>query len=633
MSEHHIILQEYNDIADDLKRELEICKTEQNGIRSELQTLQIESKNSSDGMRDYISRIHLEECGNVDMHDKVVTNLKERIAVLQMEKDSAVQLWQVSMKAVDALEQELRARPMDDRNVKFYEDQLNDVRQSYSEAIKALESKLHQAKEHFAKQQSLWMTSKETMETLQREKREAAERFEELQRNVQQKDRDSQQAIHSLTEELYTAKAEVQRTNHLKSDLEKRLSESRKVASNIAAKNEETKCKMAEALDLIESAVRERDTVLQREAQIAEERTRLEARLASIVEEHATKMQNEIARLKDAHEHSVKKYLLEMKELKSELREKVTLLDRSQRESRLAEEELERVRRDSEDLLEKSAARIVNYEQALKHADSKLEATDEAYRKQRDSEMQQLREKIVRLERQLAASSERLKQIQQQGSTDLARDRIRLADERAKDAIERYVNVENQLTRATGDKESLVTELKSLQSAFDREIRKRDCERHALESKIRELETNLQRASAITETKSSADVNPVQIPLQHHADTIKKHTLDIRFENADHNWQLLLAEQLSKQQEQFDNKMKEMTQHVTIHQNLSKKFRDEAISLTARFKVKSKELHRKINSLKKEKDDLQKALLTSRQQFARYKTDTVHRFVLENLDN
>jgi len=38
----------------------------------------------------------------------------------------------------------------------------------------------------------------------------------------------------------------------------------------------------------------------------------------------------------------------------------------------------------------------------------------------------------------------------------------------------------------------------------------------------------------------------------------------------DHNWQLLLAEQLSKQREQFDKKIKQMTQHVETHQNLSK---------------------------------------------------------------
>lgn len=39
----------------------------------------------------------------------------------------------------------------------------------------------------------------------------------------------------------------------------------------------------------------------------------------------------------------------------------------------------------------------------------------------------------------------------------------------------------------------------------------------------------------------------------------------------DHNWQSLLAEQLNKQQEHFDKKLKEMTQHVTVHQKLSRK--------------------------------------------------------------
>jgi len=328
---------------------------------------------------------------------------------------------------------------------------------------------------------------------------------------------------------LYNAKAEIQKINYLKSDLEKKLSENRKIIGNIVAKNEETKCKMAEALDLVESAVRERDMILQREAQIAEQKARLEVRSASIVEEHAVKMRDEIAKLKDTHEHNMKKYLLEIKELKSELREKMTLLDRSQRESKMAEEELERVRRDSENLLEKSAAKIVHFEQALKQADFKSENTEEMHRKQYDWEMQQLREKIVNLEEQLIVSNEKLKQLQQQNSTDFIHDRIKLADERTKDAIDRYANIESQLTRTMGDKESLVTELKLLQSTFDHEIHKRDYERHMLESKIRELETNLQRTNCvITESKLNVDANLAQTSSQNHADTIKKHTLDIR---------------------------------------------------------------------------------------------------------
>lgn len=304
------------------------------------------------------------------------------------------------------------------------------------------------------------------------------------------------------------------------------MNESKRVASNIMVKNEETKCKMAEALDLVESAVKEKDFVLQREARIAEQNARLETQLTSMAEEQAVKMREEIAKLKDAHEHNVKKYLSEIKELKSELREKLTLLDQSQRENRLAEEELERMRRDSEDLLEKSAAKILTFEQALKQTDSKLEACNEMCKRQYNLEMQQLREKIINLEEKLVISNEKLKQIQQQNSTDV-RDRIKLADEKTKDAIDRYVNLEGQLVKATDDKESLATELKSLQSAFDREIHKRDYERCTLESKIRELEENFLKENYVMEGKSGANISPVQVSSQHRVDT-SKHTLDIR---------------------------------------------------------------------------------------------------------
>jgi len=137
-----------------------------------------------------------------------------------------------------------------------------------------------------------------------------------------------------------------------------------------------------------------------------------------------------------------------------------------------------------------------------------------------------LREKIVNLEEKLVTSNEKLKQLQQQNSTDI-RDRIKLANERTKDAIDRYVNLEGQLVKASDDKESLATELKSLQSAFDREIHKRDYERCMLETKIHELEANLLKDNYITEGKSGTNISPVQVSSQHRADT-SKHTLDIR---------------------------------------------------------------------------------------------------------
>lgn len=293
------------------------------------------------------------------------------------------------------------------------------------------------------------------------------------------------------------------------------------------AKNEETKCKMAEALDLIECAVKEKDIVLEREAKIVEQNNKLEAQLVSITKEHTIKMQEEIAKLKDIHEHDVKKYLLEIKELRSKLQENVMLLDRSQRENKLMEAEMKKMQQSTADLLEKSAAKIlqnVNFDQTPKYVDSKI--SNETC-KLHSLEIQQLQEKIINLEENIIISNNKLKQIQQQNPMNL-QDCIKLSEEGMKDVIDRYIHLESQLIKTTTDKESLTTKLKSLQSVFDCEISKRDNERCTLENKIRELEMNLEKEKNTRENKSGTSIYPAQVSSQHCTDTISKHTLDIR---------------------------------------------------------------------------------------------------------
>lgn len=322
---------------------------------------------------------------------------------------------------------------------------------------------------------------------------------------------------------MSAAKEEIQRLNDLNSNLEKKLNENKKVVNNVIAKNEETKCKLAEALDLIECAIKEKEVVLEREAKLVEQNAKLEAQLASIAKEHAIKMQEEIAKLTDIHKHDMKKYLLEIKELKSELREKVMLLDRSQRENKLIEAEIENERQSqSADLLEKSASKILEkiFDQTPKHADSKTcNKTCKLY----SSEIQQLQDKIANLEENLTISNDHLKQ---NPINPINVDCIKLVEERTKDAVDRYVHLESQLIKAMNDKESLTTKLKSLQSDFDCEIHKRDYERCMLENKIRDLEMDLPKEKC-RENKSGTSTSPVQGSSQQCEDTVNKHTLDI----------------------------------------------------------------------------------------------------------
>lgn len=129
----------------------------------------------------------LAQSRNKDLENKAITNLKEQIAILKTEKDSTLQMVEMLLKNTNTLEQKLETKQIDSCQVKLHEEQLEIVKQSYSEVIKALENKLYKVKSDFAKQQSFWMTSNNTIEILKREKQEMENNLQDLQRIIQQK--------------------------------------------------------------------------------------------------------------------------------------------------------------------------------------------------------------------------------------------------------------------------------------------------------------------------------------------------------------------------------------------------------------------------------------------------------------
>lgn len=117
---------------------------------------------------------------NEVMQNEEITNLKEQIALLESEKNSADLLLQ--MHSIDTL----RMDQIERDNRKLYKEKL-DTEQFYSEAIKAYESKLFKVKDEFAVQKSLWMASKETIETLKQEKYKMENNLRDFEKKANQK--------------------------------------------------------------------------------------------------------------------------------------------------------------------------------------------------------------------------------------------------------------------------------------------------------------------------------------------------------------------------------------------------------------------------------------------------------------
>lgn len=617
------LLQEYDEVVETLKKDLTMCKTEQNKIRSALEALRNDSRDTGDLVKDHFSRVHVETCSSESIHNKeLVMNLQERLAVLQMEKDSVFQLWQIALKTVGALEEELKSFRSDGKSSKLYEEHIDNVKETYSEAIKALEGKLLQARENFLKQQALWETSKDKIEDLLKEKTDVTRKYEALQKDTLEKDRNSMRMVETLKTELAAAKADTQRAVHLKEELESKLNEAMKFTASLIARNEETKNKMSEALELVEIAVREKDLISQREAHVSEEKGRLELRLSKITEEHTVMLQEEITKIKDGYERSGKKYTSEIKELKAELRQKTVLLDNVQKDYRVSQEELEKVRQNSEDVLQKSRTKILDFEQKLHCVERQLRDSDDTQRKKYNAEIGHLESKVIELEEKLNAANDKLRKMQQE-NRDSMEHQVKRANEKTKNVIEQCNDLEKRLARSLEDRENFQREIKRLETTFDREMQKREYEKHALENKIHDLELNFQKATCLTQDGPCTNVLATQIHTVERE--TKKLGSPVTIENKEHCCRLLLLEQTNKAQERYDRKIKELSHHVEVHQKLSKKWKEEAKSMTTKFQEKSKEHRAKINALRKENEELNKQLFSCRQELTKHKIQSVPR--------
>ncbi|XP_015115276.1 golgin subfamily A member 6-like protein 6 [Diachasma alloeum] len=625
VDERNSIIQEYEAIVESLQADLKNCKEEQIRLRGEVESLQKENRTAAEVARTSFSHFNNAECPR-NLDDKeCVDNLKKQIALIQLERDSMFQLWQMALKTVETLENEIKTSHNDVTAHRYYEEQVNHVKETYSEAIKALESKLIQAKENFVKHQTLWESCRERVEFLNQEKSELERKIQNLQNDLLMKEETHKKILEHLNSNLEEAKRELEVNKNSQQKLETELVETRCLATRMATKDQESKAKVAEAIVLVETAMREKEMIMQREAAVLEEKSKLESHLTNIAEEFAMKLERELSECKETFEMNCKKYSLEIKELKSELREKVTLLDRAQREIQMLEEEMEKRKHGSEDFLHRSSSKVLELEQKLKDSEEKLMICEETNRRKFEEKIRMSESRILELEEKLSNVNVRLRNSQLFGSREME-EKIREADERVKEAMERYSGVEKRLTRALDERENVASELRSLQITFDREISRRENERRLLEGRIRELQEDVRNANDVAD---KAELRASQLNLQ--VENLQRELEGRKSQIIDKNEDIEVvikdkSSNLSILREKYEERIAELTKHVKIHQKLSNKWKEEAQSLANKFQVRFKELKSKVHSLQKENEQLNNELLMCRQQVAHCRAQVMQSF-------
>ncbi|KAJ8682424.1 hypothetical protein QAD02_018216 [Eretmocerus hayati] len=588
-SEQTTILHEYEDTIASLKEELNACKLEQNRLRTEVVELQNANQAANEAMQQSVAQCNHGECG-VSSDKEALTNLEKQITILQMEKDSITQLWQMSLKAIDVLEEDLKTAHTDDRNTKFYQEQVNSIKETYSEAIKMLETKLVAAKDNFFEQQVLWEQNKQKVEQLSREKNNIMEELRTCQNKTKEREKSHQEALDSLKETLNQTKDELRQIKQTKTDLEYKLRNAQHFANVMLSKDNEAKHKISEAVDLIESAVKERDACLQRETQLMEEKAKLENCMAKLSEEFRIRLETEISKTKEVYERNIRKYNSEMKELKAKLREQSTLLDRSQREYRLIEEEFEKIQRNSDNLAHRSNTRMSVSEPAFLEKELRSQMTIGSHDSICSERIQYLERQIYFLQEKLSTTSEKLRLVHLQNSRDIE-DHLKEANDRTREIMEKCSCFEKQLSRALVEKESLASNLHSLEVSFEKETQRVNREKILLENRVRDLQDKVNSVGStlkVSEAISSTILQSDSLQNLKDPDPLKT---------------------VSLLQEKYERKIKELIQHVEAHQKLSTKWKEEANMLTSKFHKRSQELKNKISALQIQNEELSRELL------------------------
>ncbi|XP_043289070.1 citron Rho-interacting kinase-like [Venturia canescens] len=614
---------EYMVITETLLRDLEECKGEQKRCRAELERLTLETKRASELARVSFSRGNGEKCLDIEINGESLVNLKKRISILEMEKETVYQMWQMTLKTIGTLEEELKCTQNEGKATKYYEEQMEGAKEMYSEAIKSLESKLRRAKDNFSKNQALWESDREKRESLMAEKMELERKLSMIEKEAREKEESNARLIESLKSKVESSRNELEKVAEEKLELHEKLQEARSFATLTIAKSEESKRKVAEALEIAETALKEKEVAVERETRVEEERARLELRLKVLVEEYTTRLDRELVAVRESFERGNKKCALEMKELKIELREKVTLLDRLERENKLLEDELEKVGRGSEAFIQKSSANVLDLEEKLREARTKIETCEENCRKRYEDKIQQGEERMAETEARLAACNDRLRRMQFYGNKELD-ERIGDANERTKEILERYSILERRLARTLDEKENIACQMRTLRKDYDREVATKDTERRSYEFRIRELQDHLRIANDEIEKVNSRSATLMKQIENLQRNILENDTAGLSDLEKRMNQELILK--LKTLQDKFDQRTKELTQHVETHQKLCRRWKDEAKSLTAKFQTRSKEFRDKINILRNENEELNKELLISRQQLANCRLEAINRF-------
>ncbi|KAM9399018.1 sodium channel and clathrin linker 1 isoform 7-T10 [Salvelinus alpinus] len=518
------LLSEYDRHMDDMTEQLQRYQMQMTAIRLKLDTVVKENERLHAELRESVER-QLQTLpvstgpgveGDTLGDEGLISNLHEQIQLSVQERDQAMELWQASAQELDRLQQLYQITTSDGQLHVAEQQRLKDQLIQFQQHIQKLQvtnQKLESTNQQFLKTLTEQSTEMEELRNQLRsakaDLRMATAKVEEMTKLMQNVQEQIQRREDDAAEAHGREEASDQRLHHLQSalsQLEARLKAASQEAESVrreqvvwerqvgelqvrCASLEEERyeafSKVRDSIQLAEEASLQKDQALLREKQKSEELDKMNEAVRQLIQDAAIRTRKEVENVRKQCNSQIHRMAEELSALQLECADKQSQMERSMREMRAVEEELEKVYKEGRGepeyrKMEALHQRSLNAERLKDDMNITLQSTHNKMKKMEmdySEELSRCQEEVRRLQGSLSAARE--------DCSGVSEERLQLQQENM------------QLRREMEElrKASMMTQRRAKQQVSQVE-QEYSLKEQGLDARVRELEESSRSSSA-----------------------------------------------------------------------------------------------------------------------------------------
>ncbi|KAJ8297998.1 hypothetical protein KUTeg_024529 [Tegillarca granosa] len=480
------LIDEYDGQIAELSEQVDLYKEELSRIRPQLDRLIKENASLSDQLREALARqVESSGGGNEEFRpatndEQVLHNLQEQAESALQEKELALERWQEADNEIDRLQKQLQVCNMqyiymcnlceinvymekDSHQWKVVEQQANQMQSQYYETVEILNKEIDEL------QQELRATKQE-LETALIQGKDMRRTNKELEQQLQWKDQemadvifkegmsdtrmtDLKRIMDDTRNKLSQTSKELDEVKRDKIAVEARLTELQKRCTDLEEREINSVSQVRDAVQMVETAVLEKEQAEVSLKQKEEELDSLQENINKLINEAGARTRQEVDNVRKQCNDRITKLTEELHKMEMDNAEMHEQLQRSVRDKRKVESELENVHKETMNQLTKQKdsyedlnRRAVMAERARDNYEIKVEAIQsslkgnelemEQLKSQTDTEISQLKERMAVMNQEFEhLNDDRLRLLNE---VDEMKRRVSLAEKEKENAQRKY---------------------------------------------------------------------------------------------------------------------------------------------------------------------------------------------------